>query len=552
MLERAAERRGDAAFLAAAEPTRRARLRDRRRTRRAAKTADGSTRCSLRRSARARAGHREVFLGLAGERRPFRRRARPERHRGAEGAAPICSSSTCARSPCRGWSVPSISRRSPRRRRCCWHARHRFCANCGAPTTCRGRLEARMPVLQGEHFPRTDPVVIMLAIDGDRCLLGRQARFGRHVVVPCRLHRAGRDHRGCGAARDAGGSRHRLRRGQIFRLAALAVSDVADDRLPCAGASTDIRSTARSSRTRAGSPATRSRDAEAAPSGGLSTPPPIAIAHHIIRAWVEGATVSSADAPRTHVLCAGIAVLDMCSGSRRFRARKSRRGERIPHGRRRHAPPMPRSRSRGSARARALPARSAGRRRRCGRRQVPELRRARGHRLRACPRVADVPSPISAICIDRRGERAIANFRDERLAAARAREPGGARRRRRCGDRRQPLSRLRARRLHGGTRARHSGRARRRRAAPRQQRLCSTACSHVVFSAEGCARPRAPTISARALRRRGKQTKSFLAVTDGANDVLWLDNGELRQIRPSRSTWSTRSVPATCSTVRSR
>ena len=28
-----------------------------------------------------------------------------------------------------------------------------------------------------QHFPRTDPVVIMLAVDGERCLLGRQPRF---------------------------------------------------------------------------------------------------------------------------------------------------------------------------------------------------------------------------------------------------------------------------------------------------------------------------------------------------------------------------------------
>jgi NAD+ diphosphatase len=33
------------------------------------------------------------------------------------------------------------------------------------------------PACGAEHFPRTDPVVIMLAIDGERCLLGRQARF---------------------------------------------------------------------------------------------------------------------------------------------------------------------------------------------------------------------------------------------------------------------------------------------------------------------------------------------------------------------------------------
>jgi NAD+ diphosphatase len=59
-----------------------------------------------------------------------------------------------------------------------WHARHRFCSNCGAPTTlsCAGwRRDCQ--ACAGEHFPRTDPVVIMLATDGDRCLMGRQPRF---------------------------------------------------------------------------------------------------------------------------------------------------------------------------------------------------------------------------------------------------------------------------------------------------------------------------------------------------------------------------------------
>jgi NAD+ diphosphatase len=59
-----------------------------------------------------------------------------------------------------------------------WHRRHRFCANCGSPT----RLSAAgfrrdCPQCGTEHFPRTDPVVIMLVAHGDKCLLGRQARF---------------------------------------------------------------------------------------------------------------------------------------------------------------------------------------------------------------------------------------------------------------------------------------------------------------------------------------------------------------------------------------
>ena len=61
-----------------------------------------------------------------------------------------------------------------------WHARHRFCANCGAPTEVQKAGHARhCPACGAEHFPRTDPVVIMLALHGDRALVGRQPRFPR-------------------------------------------------------------------------------------------------------------------------------------------------------------------------------------------------------------------------------------------------------------------------------------------------------------------------------------------------------------------------------------
>lgn len=59
-----------------------------------------------------------------------------------------------------------------------WHARHRFCANCGAATAVTEQGWRRDCAACGvQHFPRTDPCVIMLAIDGERCLLGRSARF---------------------------------------------------------------------------------------------------------------------------------------------------------------------------------------------------------------------------------------------------------------------------------------------------------------------------------------------------------------------------------------
>jgi NAD+ diphosphatase len=59
-----------------------------------------------------------------------------------------------------------------------WHAHHRFCANCGALTNVAVAGWRRdCPVCKATHFPRTDPVVIMLAVDGDACVLGRQPRF---------------------------------------------------------------------------------------------------------------------------------------------------------------------------------------------------------------------------------------------------------------------------------------------------------------------------------------------------------------------------------------
>lgn len=59
-----------------------------------------------------------------------------------------------------------------------WHSRHRFCANCGGKTEARdGGWKRSCDACKAEHFPRTDPVAIMLIIDGDRCLLGRQHRF---------------------------------------------------------------------------------------------------------------------------------------------------------------------------------------------------------------------------------------------------------------------------------------------------------------------------------------------------------------------------------------
>ncbi|MEM8787478.1 MAG: NAD(+) diphosphatase [Pseudomonadota bacterium] len=55
-----------------------------------------------------------------------------------------------------------------------WHDTHRFCARCGAPSNVSmAGWRRTCPACGAHHFPRTDPVVIMLITHGDRLLLGR-------------------------------------------------------------------------------------------------------------------------------------------------------------------------------------------------------------------------------------------------------------------------------------------------------------------------------------------------------------------------------------------
>jgi len=57
---------------------------------------------------------------------------------------------------------------------CDWHARHGFCAACGAHTEVQqAGWQRGCPACEARHFPRTDPVVIMLVTLGNSVLLGR-------------------------------------------------------------------------------------------------------------------------------------------------------------------------------------------------------------------------------------------------------------------------------------------------------------------------------------------------------------------------------------------
>lgn len=59
-----------------------------------------------------------------------------------------------------------------------WHARHRFCSNCGRPTgIAKGGWQRDCPACGAQHFPRVDPVAIMLVEHGGSLLLARQSRY---------------------------------------------------------------------------------------------------------------------------------------------------------------------------------------------------------------------------------------------------------------------------------------------------------------------------------------------------------------------------------------
>lgn len=76
-----------------------------------------------------------------------------------------------------GLPAPQVAILALARSLLAWHQSHRFCSACGQKSTATlGGYRRECPACQTQHFPRTDPVTIMLITDGDRALLAR----GRH------------------------------------------------------------------------------------------------------------------------------------------------------------------------------------------------------------------------------------------------------------------------------------------------------------------------------------------------------------------------------------
>ena len=171
-----------------------------------------------------------------------------------------------------------------------WHARHRFCANCGAPTQLTHAGWRRdCPHCGAEHFPRTDPVVIMLAVAGDRCLLGRQARFAKGMwsclagfvepgeTIEEAVRRETREEAGisCGRVTYYASQPWPFPMSLMIGCHAAALTtEVTIDR-------TELEDVRWFERDEVAAMMLRRHP------GGLTVTHPIAIAHHLIRAWLE-------------------------------------------------------------------------------------------------------------------------------------------------------------------------------------------------------------------------------------------------------------------------
>jgi NAD+ diphosphatase len=171
-----------------------------------------------------------------------------------------------------------------------WHARHRFCSNCGAPSTLTEAGWRRdCPTCKATHFPRTDPVVIMLAIAGDRCLLGRQTRFVKGMwsclagfvepgeTIEEAVRRETREEAGitCGRVRYFATQPWPFPMSLMIGCHAEALTtEIAVD-------TSELEDARWFDREEAAQMLLRRHPVK------LGTPPPVAIAYHIIRAFVE-------------------------------------------------------------------------------------------------------------------------------------------------------------------------------------------------------------------------------------------------------------------------
>ena len=173
-----------------------------------------------------------------------------------------------------------------------WHRRHRFCSACGEPTTSgKGGHVRSCAACKAEHFPRTDPVAIMLITVGDRCLLGQSAgpmvRMGMYSALAGFI--------------DQGESIEEAVRREVREEAGIEVGAVhyhssqpwpfpSSLMIGCHGAalSQEIHMDTEEMADVSWFDRADILAAFADEHARLKLPGPLAIAHHLIKAWVEG------------------------------------------------------------------------------------------------------------------------------------------------------------------------------------------------------------------------------------------------------------------------
>jgi len=180
-----------------------------------------------------------------------------------------------------------------------WHNRHRFCGRCGAPTQIfRAGWGRRCTGCGLEHFPRVDPVVIMLAQYEDKVLLGRQPQYppGRYSALAGFI--------------EPGESFEEAVAREIAEEAGLEVGDVryvASQPWPFPGQlmiacfATAVSNEVTLDRTELEDAIWVDRSQVSAALAGEAgaaflAPPPFAIANTLLRAWVDGLAPSGSPA----------------------------------------------------------------------------------------------------------------------------------------------------------------------------------------------------------------------------------------------------------------
>lgn len=170
-----------------------------------------------------------------------------------------------------------------------WHASHRFCGKCGMPSEMRAGGYKRVCTNCGtEHFPRTDPVAIMLAVTADRCVLGRSPHFAPGMysalagfIEPGEtIENAVRRE----VLEEAG-----IRLGRVVYHASQPWPFPYSLMIGCFGEALDedLRFDGRELEDCRWFTRREVRDILAGSTSGIFVPPRAAIAHHLIRAWAE-------------------------------------------------------------------------------------------------------------------------------------------------------------------------------------------------------------------------------------------------------------------------